>query len=73
MAKDAGQIRRFCAISDAEEKLLEARSAPIVLLRNAGESLAPGIAPGHAQTGLMLPYTPLHHLLMAEMDAASRA
>ncbi len=68
MAKNASQIRRFCAVSAAEEELLEARSAPIVLLRNAGESLAPGIAPGHAQTGFMLPYTPLHHLLMAALD-----
>ena len=68
MAKNASQIRRFCSISEEEENLLEARSAPIVLLRNSGEALAGGIAPGQVQTGFMLPYSPLHHLLMAALD-----
>jgi hydrogenase maturation protein HypF len=68
MARNAIQIRRFCAVSDEEEKLLEAAAAPIVLLRDAGESLAPGVAPGHGRTGFMLPYTPLHHLLIVAVD-----
>ncbi|GAB4356400.1 MAG: carbamoyltransferase HypF [Oricola sp.] len=68
MAKDVSQIRRFCRVSEKEEELLEAVSAPIVLLDNAGEQLAPGVAPGQARTGFMLPYTPLHHLLMAAVD-----
>lgn len=68
MAKNASQIRRFCSVSEEEEKLLEARSAPIVLLRNDGETLAEGIAPRQAQTGFMLPYSPLHHLLMTALD-----
>lgn len=68
MAGNASQIRGFCSVSKAEQELLECPSGPIVLLRNAGESLAPGIAPGHAQTGFMLPYTPLHHLLMRAVD-----
>jgi hydrogenase maturation protein HypF len=68
MARNASQIRRFCSVSEEEEKLLEARSAPIVLLRNNGEALATGVAPGQAQTGFMLPYSPLHHLLMVALD-----
>jgi len=68
MAKNASQIRRFCAVSEEEENLLEVRSAPIVLLRNSGEALAEGVAPGQVQTGFMLPYSPLHHLLMAALD-----
>ena len=40
---------------------------PILLLRKkAGSVLAPGIAPGLAEVGVMLPYTPLHHLLLGE-------
>ena len=68
MAENASQISRFCSVSEEEEKLLEARSAPIVLLRNSGDALAGGIVPGQVQTGFMLPYSPLHHLLMAALD-----
>jgi hydrogenase maturation protein HypF len=43
---------------------------PIVLARlRAGADLAPGIAPGLAEVGLMLPYAPLHRLLLDELDA----
>ena len=60
-------VRRFCFISPAEEALLTSAAAPIVLLRPNG---APGIAPNVAKSspwlGVMLPYSPLHHLLMRE-------
>lgn len=51
---------------DAEEaRLLASRQRPIVLVRvREGVDLAPGIAPGLKRVGLMLPYTPLHHLIM---------
>jgi hydrogenase maturation protein HypF len=68
MAKNVSQIRRFCSAGEREEELLEAVSAPIVLLENADEKLAPGVAPGQHRTGFMLPYSPLHHLLMAAVD-----
>jgi len=68
MAKNTSQIRRFCRVSENEEELLKAVSSPIVLLENAGEKLAPGVAPGQGRTGFMLPYSPLHHLLMAAVD-----
>jgi len=60
-------VRRFCSVSPAEAALLESSAAPIVLLRPNG---APGIAPNVARSspylGVMLPYSPLHHLLMRE-------
>lgn len=58
-----------CEIADLEARLLTSPEAPIVLLRKiAGESdIAPAVAPGNPSLGVMLPYTPLHHLLMADL------
>lgn len=69
MARDATMIRRYACLSPAEEALLAASPAPIVLLACAegAEPLAPALAPGQITLGFMLPYTPLHHLLMAEL------
>lgn len=70
MARDNAMIRRYCGLNDAEEKLLHSSAAPIVLLRaNGNEQLAKGAAPGQRCYGFMLPYSPLHHLLMAGLDA----
>ena len=57
------------ALVDAmEERLLRSPEAPIVLLRRGSrDDLAPSIAPGNPYLGVMLPYTPLHHLLMQEL------
>lgn len=68
MARDIDQIERFCAVDRQEEELLRSSAAPIVVLRNDGAALASGIAPGQICTGFMLPYTPLHHLLMQALD-----
>ncbi|MDY0340858.1 MAG: carbamoyltransferase HypF [Coriobacteriia bacterium] len=59
--------REHCAVSDEEAALLTGPSAPIVLLRlhgRATSTLAPSLAPGLRELGVMLPYTPLHHLLV---------
>ena len=70
MARDGDMIRRYCGLNDAEEKLLRGSAAPIVLLGADGpERLADGMAPGQRCYGFMLPYSPLHHLLMAGLDA----
>ncbi|MGH8282921.1 MAG: carbamoyltransferase HypF [Gammaproteobacteria bacterium] len=70
MACDVETIRRYCGLSAAEEELLHAPAAPIILLNADGpERLADGVAPGLRCYGFMLPYTPLHHLLMAGLDA----
>ncbi|MBI3824046.1 MAG: carbamoyltransferase HypF, partial [Planctomycetes bacterium] len=55
-------------ISPDEGRLLAARQAPIVLLRrHGGGQIAPAVAPGNPYLGVMLSYTPLHHLLMADL------
>ncbi|MGI8312458.1 carbamoyltransferase HypF [Saccharopolyspora hattusasensis] len=65
MVASVEQARSLCAIDDLEEALLTSRRRPIVLLdRLPGAAVAPSIAPGTRQLGLMLPYTPLHHLLL---------
>ncbi|MCQ8106183.1 carbamoyltransferase HypF [Methylomonas sp. SURF-2] len=69
MAKDLAAIRRHAAINDLEQQALLDKAAPIVLLQAQGEALAAGIAPGDDKLGFMLPYTPLHSLLLAELEA----
>lgn len=57
-------IEAECDFSVLEAELLTSSEAPIVLLRRTGNSIAGNIAPGNPYLGAMLPYTPLHHLLM---------
>jgi hydrogenase maturation protein HypF len=65
MAATLDEARRYGEISAAEATLLTAGQAPIVLVRKRTDSpLAPSVAPGNAYLGVMLPYTPLHHLLL---------
>ena len=74
MALDLDTARRLCEVSDAEAALLESRRRPIVLLnrreRGDDDLVAPGVTPGYTTLGMMLPYTPLHHLLL---DAVATA
>ena len=61
-------VREHCHVSELEEELLLSTQAPIALLqRRAGVPLAPALAPGNPTLGVMLPYTPLHHLLLGEL------
>lgn len=63
------QATKICDISSAEDALLTSAEAPIVLLqRSPDATVCDQVAPGNPNLGLMLPYTPLHHLLMAELD-----
>ena len=65
MAKDPATIKKYCHVSDSEEKLLTDYKRPIVLLRKKNDCpLNEKIAPGNNHLGFMLPYTPLHHLLL---------
>ncbi|MCW2306405.1 carbamoyltransferase HypF [Rhodobium gokarnense] len=67
---DVGAIRRHARVSPAEEALLNDPAAPIVLLGKAGDiPLAAALAPGLSVLGWMLPYTPLHALLMEAVGA----
>ena len=64
MAQTLDAIGTFCEVSPSERALLENIRRPIVLLRRrSGPGLSPAIAPGNRHLGVMLPYTPLHHLL----------
>jgi hydrogenase maturation protein HypF len=70
LCRDLEQIRNLCIVSPEETEFLTAASRPIVILRRQTEAsfkLAPQIAPGQDSLGVMLPYTPLHHLLMAKL------
>lgn len=65
MVPDLATTRALCLVSEAEAKLLEARQRPIVLLTPRPESpLTRLIAPECDTLGIMLPYTPLHYLLL---------
>ncbi|HEV7474171.1 MAG TPA: carbamoyltransferase HypF [Pyrinomonadaceae bacterium] len=69
MARDLNTIRRYCLLTPAETNLLQSPEAPIVLLAADGaERLSEGIAPGLNTVGFMLPYTPLHLLIMRQID-----
>jgi hydrogenase maturation protein HypF len=61
------RAREYCDISPAEVELLESQAAPIVLLRpKPGTDIAWNVAHCSPYLGVMLPYSPLHHLLMKE-------
>jgi hydrogenase maturation protein HypF len=58
----------LCDISAEEQSLLRSRARPVVLLhRRDGAPVAQAVAPGSPWLGVMLPYTPLHHLLAADL------
>ena len=67
-------IKAGCEVSPLEERLLRSPEAPIVLLRRKNSAhrtphtaLSDSLAPGNPNLGVMLPYTPLHHLLMSAL------
>ncbi|MCS6936513.1 MAG: carbamoyltransferase HypF [Candidatus Bipolaricaulota bacterium] len=61
-------VRAHCEVSALEERLLTSPEAPIVLLRRRKSvQIASSVAPHNPYLGIMLPYTPLHHLLMKEL------
>ncbi len=66
MAADLAAAARICVIDAMAQELLRSPARPIVLLpRRPGAPVASAIAPGSRELGVMLPYTPLHHLLLA--------
>lgn len=68
MVRDLEEAARLAELTPAERRELESVERPIVLCRKReGAPIAAGIAPLNRLVGLMLPYTPLHHLLLAEV------
>ncbi|WP_371573144.1 carbamoyltransferase HypF [Streptomyces sp. NBC_01314] len=78
MARTADAVRHLVRLSPEERTLLEGPARPVVLVRRhphpsyaAGAARpAEGVAPGSPDLGVMLPYTPLHHLLLGLPDDA---
>jgi hydrogenase maturation protein HypF len=73
MVRNLAAVHELCEICPEEAQLLESAGRPIVLLeklKDARADIADGVAPGNRSLGVMLPYTPLHHLLMEEIGSA---
>ncbi|MEA2469088.1 MAG: hydrogenase maturation protein HypF, partial [Thermoleophilaceae bacterium] len=86
MVADVAAARWLCRCSELDEQLLESRERPIVLIgrrlllgaqrpivlapRRSTAGVAGSVAPGAGELGVMLPYSPLHHLLLADCDSA---
>ncbi|CAN5919217.1 carbamoyltransferase HypF [soil metagenome] len=70
MVADVDAARSLCEVGPHEAALLTGPQAPIVLLRRRPDAvLAPAVAPGNRALGVMVAYTPLHHLLAAAAAA----
>jgi len=70
MVKDIEQASRLARLSDEEKALLMYIERPIVLVVKSNKDIvAPSVAPGLKDLGIMLPYTPLHHLLTENFQA----
>jgi hydrogenase maturation protein HypF len=63
------ELENACRVDDQARQMLTSPASPIVLLerRTGNDLLCAGIAPGNPYIGAMLPYTPLHHLLLSEL------
>ncbi|MBA4396141.1 MAG: carbamoyltransferase HypF [Syntrophus sp. (in: bacteria)] len=65
MVRDIEAASRIAKVGRAERELLLSPQRPIVLCRKSDDGvIAPSVAPGVPNQGIMLPYTPLHHLLL---------
>jgi hydrogenase maturation protein HypF len=74
MVRDLGQAAAAVAhLGPAEAALLNSVERPIVLVRRRADAvISPSVAPGNPRVGVLLPYTPLHHLLFAPVPGAPR-
>ncbi|MBP6716610.1 MAG: carbamoyltransferase HypF, partial [Acidobacteria bacterium] len=73
MAPTMAHVESLCVTSAAEQRLLLSPEAPIVLLRrhrHGHSAVADEVAPGNPLLGVMLPYTPLHSLLLSDVGEA---
>jgi len=66
MSLDVESVSIYCHVDDHERQLLQSPQRPIVLLRRRADSpVSDSVAPRNSYLGVMLPYTPLHYLLLA--------
>jgi len=69
MVRSLSEAGKYCHVGVEEEKLLTCPGGPIVLFaEKQGSTVSGEVAPGLRHQGIFLPYTPLHHLLMKEVD-----
>ncbi len=68
MAKNIAMVQEYCQVSKQEEQLLTGSTSPIVLLTIKNNTLSSQVAPKQKKLGFMLPYTPLHYLLLQQFD-----
>jgi len=65
MMKDLDQVKRFCELSPSEEKLLASPRRPIVILKLLSKTvITPSVSQGLPTIGVLLPYTPIHFMLL---------
>lgn len=73
MMTDLRQAREICEVPPEEARLLTSMARPIVLCRRrrdlASEVIAHGVAPGNPYLGILLPYAPVHYLLLEQLDS----
>ena len=71
MVPDTSAAGALAEVGPVERALLDSPQAPIVLLRRRPSAgVAEGVAPGNPRLGVMVPYTPLHHLLIGAVGGA---
>jgi hydrogenase maturation protein HypF len=68
MARDLAIVEQYCEVTSLDRELLQSPIAPIVLLSRKHSNIAPSVAPDQTTLGFMLPYTPLHHLILRRMN-----
>ena len=68
MCPDLESARRCVHLSPMEEQVLLSPQSPVLLARRRAQAgIAPSVAPANPHLGVMLPYSPLHHLLMKQL------
>jgi hydrogenase maturation protein HypF len=67
MLSTVEDVAATCEVSPDERVCLASTAAPIVLLSRESSAIVAAVAPDHPTLGVMLPYTPLHHMFMAEV------
>ena len=69
MVKDIRTASEICFVNEEEEQLLSGVKRPIVLMKKRPDTpVSEGVAPNQKYLGVMLPYTPLHHLILTESE-----
>ncbi|RLB05115.1 MAG: carbamoyltransferase HypF, partial [Deltaproteobacteria bacterium] len=67
MCPNSDVAARYCVMGEEEKALLQEKDRPILIMKKRqGTSIAPSVAPYQNTLGVMLPYTPLHHLLFEQ-------